>query len=179
MPVSSAICQPVLRLFPVVTRRAYRDTLLGCRRPRKAPNVEQRSRNFPTTLLLTDIRYARMGKCVLHSVIETPMFLTDAKAAGMDADEREAVVLFLSVNPQAGDVMAGTGGARKFRFKRPGTGKRGGYRIVFYHAGQDIPLFLLNVFTKGDRANLSDAEQNKLRAILSVMADTYRKGPRK
>jgi hypothetical protein len=105
------------------------------------------------------------------------MYLADAKDAGMDAEEREAVVLSLSVNPFAGDMMAGTGGARKFRFKRPGTGKSGGYRIIFYDAGEDVPLFLLNVFTKGDRANLSKAEQNTLRAILSRMGETYRKGP--
>ncbi len=73
--------------------------------------------------------------------------------------------------------MAGTGGARKLRFKRPGTGKSGGYRIIYYHAGEDIPLFLLNVFTKGDRSNLSRAEQNTLRAILSDLADTYRRNP--
>lgn len=93
----------------------------------------------------------------------------------MDESEREAVVLFVSANPQAGDLMAGTGGARKLRFKRPGIGKSGGYRIIFYYAGQDVPLFLLNVFTKGDRANLSKAEQNALRMILSKLADIYRK----
>jgi hypothetical protein len=109
-------------------------------------------------------------------VVETPTFLADAKAAGMDADEREAVVSYLAANPQAGDMMSGTGGARKFRFKRVGTGKSGGYRIIFYYGGQDVPLFLLNVFTKGDRANLSKADQNTLRTILSRMADTYRKG---
>jgi hypothetical protein len=38
-------------------------------------------------------------------------------------------------------------------------------------------IFLLNVFTKGDRANLSKAEQNELRVILGKMADAYRKGP--
>ena len=112
----------------------------------------------------------------MHSVVETPTFLADAKATGMDAGEREAVVLFLSTNPQAGDVMEGTGGARKVRFRRPGMGKRGGYRIVFFHAGRDVPLFLLNVFVKGDRANLSVAERNTLRAILSGMADAYRRG---
>ena len=58
-----------------------------------------------------------------------------------------------------------------------GTGKSGGYRVVFYYAGQDVPIFLLDVFTKGDRANLSKAEQNELRVILGKMADAYRKGP--
>jgi hypothetical protein len=114
---------------------------------------------------------------VVHSVIETPTLLADAKDAGMDTDERAAVVQFLATNPQAGDIMAGTGGARKVRFKRPGTGKSGGYRVVFYYAGQDVPIFLLNVFTKGERANLSKAEQNELRVILGKMADAYRKGP--
>jgi hypothetical protein len=112
----------------------------------------------------------------VQSVVETPTFLADAKDAGMDADEREAVVSYLAANPQAGDMMSGTGGARKFRFKRVGTGKSGGYRIIFYYGGQDVPLFLLNVFTKGDRASLSKADQNTLRTILSRMADTYRKG---
>jgi hypothetical protein len=95
----------------------------------------------------------------------------------MDEDERAAIVAFLSVNPLAGDIMPGTGGARKFRHKRPGSGKSGGYRVVFYHAGQTMPLFLLAVFTKGDRANLSKAEQNALRTLLRKIADTYRKGP--
>ena len=40
-----------------------------------------------------------------------------------------------------------------------------------------MPIFLLNVFTKSDRANLSKAEQNELRVILGKMADAYRKGP--
>jgi hypothetical protein len=43
------------------------------------------------------------------------------------------------------------------------------YRIIFDYAGEDVPLFLLNVFTKGDRANLSKSEQKKLRVILGKM----------
>ena len=114
---------------------------------------------------------------VVHSVVETPTFLADAKQAGMDAHERSALVSLLAESPDAGDIMAGTGGARKLRFKRPGTGKSGGYRIIFYYAGLDVPIFLLNVFTKGERANLSKAEQNALRVILGGIAEQYRKGP--
>jgi hypothetical protein len=94
----------------------------------------------------------------------------------MGAEEREALVLYLSTNPQAGDIIAGTGGARKLRFRRPGSGKRGGYRVIFYYAGENAPLFLLNVFTKGDRSNLSKAEQNALRMILSKIVESYRQG---
>jgi hypothetical protein len=102
--------------------------------------------------------------------------LADAKDAGMGAEEREAVVLFLCAHPLAGDIMAGTGGARKLRFRRPGSGKSGGYRVIFYYAGESAPLFLLNVFTKGDRSNLSKAEQNALRTILPKIVESYRQG---
>lgn len=50
---------------------------------------------------------------------------------------------------------------------------------MFYYGGDDVPLFLLNVFTKGDRANLSQAERNELRSILSQLAETYRRGPKR
>lgn len=112
----------------------------------------------------------------MHSVIETPIFIADAKAAGMDDGERSEIIDLLASDPDVGEIMVGTGGARKLRFKRHGTGKSGGYRIIFYTAGQDVPVFLLNVFTKGDRANISKAERNTLRTILSKMADIYRKG---
>jgi len=112
----------------------------------------------------------------VHSVIETPSFLADAKEAGMGEDERAQLVIFLSVHPKAGDVMPGTGGARKIRFKRQRTGKRGGYRIIFYYAGEEVPVFLLNVFVKGDRANLSKSEQNTLRIMLARIAETTRRG---
>ena len=90
-----------------------------------------------------------------HSIIESLTFLADGKDAGMGADERAEIVQLLAANPYVGDIMVGTGGARKHRIKRPGTGKRDGYRVVFYDAGADVPVFLLNVFTKGDRANHS------------------------
>lgn len=112
----------------------------------------------------------------MQSVIETPTFLSDAKQAGMGDDERSALVALIAANPEAGDIMQGTGGARKLRFKRPGMGKSGGYRVIFYYAGDDAPIFLSNVFIKGDRANLSKAEQNTLRTILARMVDIYRKG---
>jgi hypothetical protein len=96
----------------------------------------------------------------------------------MDEAEKTALIEMLAANPKAGDLMVGTGGARKLRFARPGTGKSGGYRIVTYYAGTDALLFLLNVFTKNDRANLSQSERNELRDILADMASFYRKGPR-
>ncbi len=104
------------------------------------------------------------------------MFLSDAKQAGMTEAERAVLVQVVADNPQAGELMVGTGGARKLRFRRPGTGKSGGYRVITYYAGLDMPVFLLNVFAKGDRANLTQGERNTLQSMLARLADTYTKG---
>jgi hypothetical protein len=114
----------------------------------------------------------------MQSVVETRAFQIDAKTTGITTDEITDLITYLAATPDAGDMMVGTGGARKLRWRRPGSGKSGGYRVVTFFAGRDVPVFLLNVFTKGDRANLSPAERNALAAILPRLAAAYRKGPR-
>ena len=84
----------------------------------------------------------------------------------------------LSENPMCGDLMPGTGGARKVRFAAPGRGKRAGYRTIHYYGGEDVPVFLLAVVKKGERADLSKAEKNELRKELAGLADDYRKAIR-
>ena len=111
----------------------------------------------------------------MHAVIETSAFLGDAAAAGMSEEERFAVVNFIAENPTAGVLMPGTGGARKIRFAGRGKGKSGGYRVTYF-AAPDIPVFMLAVINKGERANLSKAEQNELRKELSAIAEDYRAG---
>jgi hypothetical protein len=58
-----------------------------------------------------------------------------------------------------GDVMAGTGGARKFRWARTNEGKSGGFRVVTYYPGADC-VYLIDAFAKSEEANLSKAERN-------------------
>ncbi len=67
---------------------------------------------------------------------------------------------------------------RKIRFAAPGRGKSGGYRVVTYYGGGELPVFLLNIFKKGDRINLSKAEVNALREELSHLAREYHEGAR-
>lgn len=78
----------------------------------------------------------------------------------MGEEERTAVIDLIAANPMAGDVMPGCGGARKLRVARPGKGKSGGYRVVTYYAGADVPVFLLTVFPKNMKTNLTVAERN-------------------
>jgi hypothetical protein len=108
----------------------------------------------------------------VHTVIETNAYLVAAKDAGMSDDERTSIVDLIAAYPEAGDIMPGCGGARKLRVARPGKGKSGGYRVITYFAGTDIPVFLLTVFGKNEKANLSKAERNALAALTKRLADS-------
>jgi len=110
----------------------------------------------------------------MQCVAQTPTFESSAKDCGMSDDEKHKVVTFVAENPDAGDLIKGTGGARKIRFPFKSKGKSGGVRVVTYYCGEDIPVFLLDVFKKGDKINLSQAERNELKALLGDMADDYR-----
>ena len=112
----------------------------------------------------------------MHTVVETPSYLADAKAAGLTEGEREAVVEMLADHPEAGDEIGGTGGARKVRVAGRGKGKSGGYRVITFYSGEDVPVFLLAAYSKGDRANLSKAERNELKGILGDVVREFRKG---
>ena len=109
------------------------------------------------------------------TVIETPSFLRDAKHL-MDEAERLEIISFLARNPDAGDIVQGTGGIRKARFAREGGGKSGGYRVIYFFHSQNIPLFALNVFTKNEKANISQAERNTLRELSALLVATYKRG---
>ena len=109
----------------------------------------------------------------MQAVIETDSYLRAAKDAGMEADEMVAAVDFVAANPEAGDIMQGTGGVRKARLAGRGKGKSGGYRIVWYFGGGDIPVFLLTVFGKGEKANLTQGERNALRAMVGTLRESW------
>lgn len=110
----------------------------------------------------------------MHTVIETPAFLASARDEGISEDERASMVSYLGLNPSAGEIMPGTGGARKLRFAGRGKGKSGGYRIITFYADAEMPVFLLDVYAKDSQANLSKAERNELRSILSELPDAWR-----
>jgi len=92
----------------------------------------------------------------------------------MSEDEISDLVGFLAVNPMAGDEMSGTGGCRKVRVRGHGKGKSGGYRTVTFFTGEALPVFLITVFAKGERANLSKGEGNKLGDLTKAIAEEYR-----
>lgn len=105
------------------------------------------------------------------TVIETQAYLNAAKGLFTDS-ERAAVVDLVASDPTSGDLIVGGGGIRKVRFAIGGKGKSSGARIIYLFVTPGVPVFLLTVFAKNERANLSKAEVSALSAITkSLIAD--------
>ncbi len=123
----------------------------------------------------------------MHTVAQLRSFDTAARDAGMSEQEIEDLVTYLSENPDAGDEMTGTGGCRKVRLAGRGKGKSGGYRTVTFFSGDSMPVYLITVFSKGERSNLTALECRALKEItkrivnehrgkVSVLAESRKKG---
>ncbi|MCA8902326.1 MAG: type II toxin-antitoxin system RelE/ParE family toxin [Hyphomonas sp.] len=108
------------------------------------------------------------------TVVETPEFIRRASAAGLSEEDRDLLVTFLSGSPEAGVSLGG--GLRKVRWARPGGGKRGGYRVLHFYRAPDMPLFLITVFAKNEKANISRKEQTELIKLCDLIAETYGSG---
>lgn len=79
---------------------------------------------------------------------------------------------YVAAFPRAGDLIMGTGGVRKLRWRRGGKGKSGGVRVIYYFHSERMPLYLLTVFAKNERADLSQAERNGLAALIEILVDS-------
>jgi hypothetical protein len=106
----------------------------------------------------------------LQTVVETEPFLRRTKAIMTD-EEREGIVVFLATNPEAGISLGG--GLRKVRIAREGGGKSGGYRTLYVFGGSHMPIFLLTVFAKNEKDNLTKAEQAAAVELSKKLIATY------
>lgn len=106
------------------------------------------------------------------TVAETPEFQRRARG-NMSDEERMALIDFIARNPTAGVSLGG--GVRKVRFAREGGGKSGGYRVIhFFSGGDDMPVFLITVFAKNEKANLTRAETETIKSLGKLLAASYR-----
>ena len=106
------------------------------------------------------------------AVVETAAFIAKAKGCMSDA-ERMAAIDSIAAAPDMGDLLEGGGGVRKIRFAVGGRGKSGGARIVYYYQCPEVPVFLLTVFAKNEKPNLTKAERNILAMVAKGIATAY------
>ena len=110
----------------------------------------------------------------MQTVVELPEFIKCAKKLGLSDEEREAIVDLIASNPDAGDEISGTGGMRKLRIASKDKGKSGGYRAITFFSGHDIPVFLVTMYGKSQKENITDAEKNVMKSLASAIVDIYR-----
>ena len=89
----------------------------------------------------------------MFTVIETPTFESDARSIWSE-EEHGAFCAWIAANPEAGDVIPGSGGYRKVRWSLSGRGKRGGSRIIYFNQLADGEIWLLVIYSKSVRGNI-------------------------
>src|SRR5208282_3773031 len=101
--------------------------------------------------------------------IESPAF-TRHLSQYLDDEGYKALQNELARNPQAGDVMPGTGGFRKVRWSDPrrGKGRRGGLRIIYFHFVSSQQIWLMTLYDKNEAADLTPREKKALKAAIEA-----------
>ena len=106
------------------------------------------------------------------TIVETKSYLERAQKL-LNEEERERAAIMIAKNPYCGDRMEGTNGIRKVRLAVGGRGKSAGVRIVYYYYADSFPVFLLTLFAKNEKANLTKAERNQLASLVKKLIASY------
>ena len=113
-------------------------------------------------------------------LFEAPAF-TKALPTYLNDDDYRALQKLLIANPEAGEVISGTGGFRKIRWQdsRRNKGKRGGLRIIYYHFSEDMQIWLLTIYDKNEASDLSAAQKKMLKIAIDLEKQNRSKARRK
>jgi hypothetical protein len=104
--------------------------------------------------------------------VELPGFTKECLQAADDEEFRH-FQNELAMNPYAGDVIQGTGGLRKARFKLQGRGKSGSARVIYLWLSHAATLVLFHFYTKQSKSDLSAADKKALREAVQIIKDHY------
>jgi len=105
------------------------------------------------------------------SVAETETFQRKV-ARLLSDDEKSELIAYLAMHPNAGVLVKETGGIRKLRWARSGQGKSGGVRVIYYFHSDRMPLYLLTIFGKNEKANITAQEKQILARAIEELVVT-------
>ena len=106
------------------------------------------------------------------TIAETPRYQAEAGKL-LSEEEQQAVTEMIARDPTCGEVMEGTGGVRKVRFALSGRGKSGGARVIYYFHSDVMPAYLLSIFGKNQKGNLTKAERNTLARLVEMLKHAH------
>jgi hypothetical protein len=106
------------------------------------------------------------------TIVDLPSYQVEADRIFSD-DERDELADFIAANPHFGKIIPGTGGVRKIRWRARGHGKRGGARVIYYFRDLNMPVFLLAVYAKGEKLDLSAGEKDQVRRLVDHLVRQY------
>jgi hypothetical protein len=101
------------------------------------------------------------------TVVESPIF-QKLWPRYWDEDERAEFASFIALNPEAGTVVRGSGGVRKVRWVREGTGKSGGVRVIYLARNEAGEVYLLTLYAKSESENISLNTLKEIRRALEI-----------
>ena len=113
---------------------------------------------------------------MVSQFVETTIFTRRWHELGLTATDLFELQIRLINNPTAGDLIVGTGGARKIRFALQHKGKRGGARIIYVDVLHDEQIHLLLCYTKAKKETLTDDQKKQLKAIIKAIKEEGRDG---
>jgi hypothetical protein len=106
------------------------------------------------------------------TIVETATFIKRAEKV-LQPEEVDDLKQILANTPELGDIISHSGGIRKVRVSARQKGKSGGARVIYYYRNDKIPLFLLDVYTKSEKVDLSKEELTILRALTEQLRKIY------
>lgn len=89
--------------------------------------------------------------------------------------EQIAVVDLIAFEPTCGDLIRGTGGLRKVRIGRGGSGKRGGARVIYYFYNGDFPAVLMALYAKNEKADITARDRKEMTGSLKEIMASWRR----
>jgi hypothetical protein len=116
-----------------------------------------------------------MSKAPVHTVVETAAFTARVKKLGLSTEELASIYDVYAADPDYGKVVRNTGGLRKGRVAKQGTGKSGGYRVFSFFADRENPVFLLWILDKSDDDTLTDEQENAFKTLTTLLKKELRK----
>lgn len=104
-----------------------------------------------------------------RTFIQTDEFIKNWERLGLTDDDLRRLELEIMKNPQAGSVIQGTGKLRKMRFAFENKGKSGSSRVCYVDFLIHETVYLITVYPKNEKDNLSKAERNEIKKFIDIL----------